>query len=319
MNSQSDLVTVIMPAYNASRFIIGAIESVCKQTHRNLELIVVDDGSTDDTRACVELAMREDSRITLLQSENRGVSHARNLGIASARGECIATIDADDLWKREKIARQYELLRRSPETTGVVYCWAAGINDRREIVLPVWNDSLAVGNVLHAIVETGILSNGSTPLMKTRFVKAVGGYDESIALGEDWKFYTALAGLCDFAVIPECLTGYHIRDDSSSVQVAPMEAALERTTEWIRKRWPELPEELFRKRAFTIQCYLAFLTIRARNYAVAPRHLLNAVSAYPRGALSLRPWELMLLTFVHAAGVRRYEWALWRKPAIFEE
>ena len=124
------LVTVIIPVFNGERWISSTLASAAAQTHSMLEILVIDDGSTDGTAAIVEAAASRDDRIRLIRKQNGGVSAARNKGIAEARGELIAPLDADDLWHREKIARQVAAMR-SPEV-GLVYCWAVEIdeNDR---------------------------------------------------------------------------------------------------------------------------------------------------------------------------------------------
>jgi glycosyltransferase involved in cell wall biosynthesis len=96
-------VSCIVPVFNGAAFLGEAVESVCNQTHKPLEIIVVDDGSTDDTPAVAELLA---SRITYVRQENAGPAAARNHGLSLARGELVAFLDADDLWHPEKIARQ---------------------------------------------------------------------------------------------------------------------------------------------------------------------------------------------------------------------
>ena len=98
------LVSIIMPAYNAEKTILESIESVLRQTYRNWELIVVNDGSKDSTSAVV-LAIR-DERVRLIEQENAGVANARNNGINNSTGEYIAFLDSDDLWVEEKLERQ---------------------------------------------------------------------------------------------------------------------------------------------------------------------------------------------------------------------
>lgn len=317
VGASDDLISVIIPAFNAGKYIARTLESVRRQSHDTLEIIVIDDGSVDDTVSAVEAVMATDRRISLLRSPRRGVSHARNLGIARSRGKFIAPLDADDLWTRDKLERQLEILRKAPPETGVVYCWAAGINDDENIVLPVWNASRASGDVLRDIVKSGILSCGSTPLIRKEYIDLVGGYDEELHLAEDWKFYTELAGVCRFEVIPECLTGYRIRDDSSSLAVEPMEHALEACTRWIRSKWPELPQAVLDKRESRLNLYLAFMAIRAGKYARVPAYLARAAAAKPSRLLGISIWQMAILAFAHAAGLRRYEWALWRKPRKF--
>ncbi|MGB3670077.1 MAG: glycosyltransferase family 2 protein, partial [Phormidesmis sp.] len=94
----SPLISVVVPAYNAEAFIAATLASVLSQTYQNLEVWVIDDGSSDRTAAIVEKLAQQNARINLLRQPNQGVAIARNAGIQSAKGEFVAPIDADDLW-----------------------------------------------------------------------------------------------------------------------------------------------------------------------------------------------------------------------------
>src|SRR5215213_5558127 len=100
------LVSVIVPAYNAASTLDDTLRSIRSQTHSNLDIIIVNDGSTDDTLAIAERHSGQDDRIRVVSQMNAGVAAARNLGVRLSRGELIAPIDADDLWARHKIAEQ---------------------------------------------------------------------------------------------------------------------------------------------------------------------------------------------------------------------
>src|SRR4051812_29793927 len=106
----SQLVSAVIPAFNAERTINDTLRSVRSQTHRNLEIIVVDDGSTDRTRSIVEEHASRDSRVTLISQVNAGVAAARNVGWQSSHSEWIAFLDADDLWAPTKIEKQLEVM-----------------------------------------------------------------------------------------------------------------------------------------------------------------------------------------------------------------
>ena len=108
------LISVIMPAYNAERFIAEAIRSVQTQTYENWELLILDDGSMDRTCSISEEFARQDHRIRLLRNEkNMGVARTRNRGFDLCRGELVALLDADDTWREDKLTKQLDLLRRS--------------------------------------------------------------------------------------------------------------------------------------------------------------------------------------------------------------
>lgn len=312
-----NLISVVIPAYNAAAFIAESIGSACRQTHADLDIVVVDDGSADDTAQIVRTLAAGDRRIRLVEADHRGVSAARNRGIAEARSSLIATLDADDLWHPRKIERQYDLLLRSEPDVGVVYCWAAGIDAQGRVILPVWNASGAEGDVLRDIVRSGILSNGSTPLMRRAAIERAGGYDESLQLCEDWQFYTALAGVCRFRAIPECLTGYRISDTSTSMNVLPMERAIAQVTAWIMKTWPDLPEPVLADRARNVHRYLAFLAIRGGQYGLAARYLWRGVNEGPGFALDFQMIEMAALLLGHACGLRQYRWQFWKSPQPF--
>jgi glycosyltransferase involved in cell wall biosynthesis len=317
--SRDDLISVIIPARNMARFVAKTLESVLSQTHREFEVIVVDDGSTDDTAKIVAAIARRDKRVRLIRTEPMGVSAARNLAISQAEGAFIAPIDADDLWHPRKLELQLAKMRSSVPTIGVVYSWTLGIDEYDRVVLPQWIDSTAAGNVLHELAVRGIVGNGSTPLIRRSAVKSVGGYDESLTLCEDWKFYTALAGVCEFAVIPCRLTAYRLRSDSASLAgVQEMEAAIGAVTRWILNTWPDLPQSVLRERNYVVDMYLAFLATRQREFGMALGFFGQAIKANPSKVSSLSFLESIMLLCAHAAGLSVYRWNFWKKPHLSE-
>ena len=122
------LVSVIIPAFNAAEYIRQTLHSVLAQTYQSLEVIVVDDGSEDDTDAIVEEFVKKDARVQLVKQCNAGVGAARNTGIRMARGEYIAPLDADDIWFPEKLEKQVACMERYGEETGLVYCWSIRVD-----------------------------------------------------------------------------------------------------------------------------------------------------------------------------------------------
>ena len=314
--AEDALISVVIPARNAARFVKRALRSAIAQTYQQLEIIVVDDGSTDETVAIVGEFVDTDARIRLISADNIGVSAARNLAIAHARGELIAALDSDDVWHPEKLTKQLAALHAAGPAVGVVYCWSIGIDEDDRVILPSWNDSKAAGNVLRDIVVRGIAGNGSTPLIRKSYIEAVGGYDEGLTLCEDWKFYTALAGVCEFAVVPEYLTGYRLHPESASVSVLRMEKAIADVTAWIVRTWPWLPAEVLLERRYTVDTYLAFLAIREHEYLHALRFLRMALRTRPDKLFTRSYVELFFLLLVHAAGLRCYRWDFWRRPVL---
>jgi len=120
--SAGPVVSCVVPAFNCARFLGEALDSIYAQTHRPIEVIVVDDGSTDET---AEVAARYGQRLTFVQQANGGPGAARNVGFGLARGEFIACLDADDHWHPRRIEAGLEVLRRDPKIDG---CFARGVN-----------------------------------------------------------------------------------------------------------------------------------------------------------------------------------------------
>ena len=169
------LVSVIVPAYNAEMYIAQTLHSVLSQTYKNIEVIVVDDGSRDGTAQIVEAIMRRDNRVTLLHQSNSGVAAARNLAIEKSRGEYIAPIDADDIWFPQKIEKQVRCMLHEGSSTGIVYAWSVHI-DEGGLLMSGFNASDMEGDVFVASVMNNFIGNASAPLIRHVCFNQVGGY-----------------------------------------------------------------------------------------------------------------------------------------------
>jgi glycosyltransferase involved in cell wall biosynthesis len=246
---RAGLVSVIIPAYNAAATIERTISSVRNQTYLDLELQVVDDGSTDETAAIVQRLADIDHRITLLRKPNGGLSSARNHGIAHAAGEFIAPIDADDLWHPDKIKKQMAVMRDSGDQVGLVYCWSRGIDERDRVLFDI-TPCVLRGNVYTALILRNFMSSGA-PLVRRRCVEGVGGYDATLSSRgatccEDLKFNLDIAERYDFDLVPEFLLAHRIRAGSMSTDNEAMMRSYKVVIEEVRARHPELPARLFR-------------------------------------------------------------------------
>jgi glycosyltransferase involved in cell wall biosynthesis len=244
-----ELVSVIIPAYNAAATVERTISSVRNQTYSDLEMQVVDDGSTDETAAIVQRLADIDHRITLLRKPNGGLVSARNYGIAHAGGEYIAPIDADDLWHPDKIKKQMAVMRDRGDQVGLVYCWSRAIDEGDRVLFDI-TPCIFRGNVYTALILRNFLSSGA-PLVRRRCVEEVGGYDATLSSRgatccEDLKFNLDVAARYDFDLVPEFLLAHRIRAGSMSADSDAMLRSYKVVIEEVRARHPELPARLFR-------------------------------------------------------------------------
>ena len=203
---------MIVPAYNASRYIRETLESVLGQTYSSFEVIVVDDGSTDDTPAIVADYLRRDSRIRLVSQPTCGVGAARNRGIAEASGEFIAPLDADNIWYPEKLAKQVGSLERHGEEWGVGYCWSKSIKQRGEAFVPLTHWPIR-GKAFYALIYRNIIGNASVPLFRTSALREIGGYRTRAEQGgvqgcEDWDLTLPVVSKYLVDEVPDYLVGY---------------------------------------------------------------------------------------------------------------
>lgn len=220
----SHLVSVVIPAYNAAATLDETLRSVRSQTHQTLEIIVVDDGSTDQTRLIAERHAANDHRVQVISQTNAGVAAARNAGWNRARSELIAFIDADDLWAPTKIERQVQAFLTGGKRVGLVYCWSVRINSLSEIIR-IQNHATWEGDVLSRIVSNNFIGNGSAAMVRREALIHANGFDSKLrgagAEGcEDLLAYYRIAERYHFAVVPEPLTGYrHLPQSMSSNRI----------------------------------------------------------------------------------------------------
>lgn len=205
------LVSVVMPAYNAERFIKDAIDSVVSQTHSRLELIIVDDGSKDSTPGIAESLARCDPRIRVIHQSNSGVSAARNAGIAVANGEFLAFLDADDILTPDSIDLRLREFGKDPEV-GLVHCDLQEIDeDSHPIGLPRVSD--LEGQVLKQLLNPPkglyIFGIGSI-LVRSEVLKAIGGFDRDLSNGADHEFYYRVASRYRFKRAPHVAFQYRL-------------------------------------------------------------------------------------------------------------
>lgn len=182
-------VSVIVPAFNASAWITEALGSILSQTWRDLEVIVVNDGSTDDTAEVVKSF--QDSRVRMVCQDNRGAAAARNRGLADAKGDFIQFLDADDLLGHDKIGWQIDALRDAPAGSVASCAWAHFSRDPREAIVrpqPVWQVANPIEWLTCSLSGGGMMHSGGwlTPRL---VVEAAGPWNEALSLHDDGEYF----------------------------------------------------------------------------------------------------------------------------------
>ena len=191
-DERAPAVSVVIPAYNAERFIGEAVNSVLEQTYRDFEVIVVDDGSTDKTAEVVKTC----EEVRYLYKENGGTASARNRGVEASRGHYVAFLDADNLWEPEKLEVQIALFERQPS---LVWSYTDSLLVDEEKEQPVYRKSQLVGHPEGDVLERLIHGNfmpPSTVVVARDVLKEMGGFDESNLhrISEGWELWTRIAG-----------------------------------------------------------------------------------------------------------------------------
>jgi len=210
-------VSIIIPTYNRADSVTQSIDSVLEQTYDNLELIIVDDCSTDNTEAVVR--SYDDSRIRYIRhEENRGGSAARNTGIQAAKGNYFAFLDSDDEWLPEKLEAQIACLKSRSEDWVAVYCdlvkQRSGLGGKmRGILNRAFTDYQGAEGgeelIEYILTMRFPIGAGSTLLVRGDVVQEMGGFDESFQRHQDWEFLIRLLQLGKLAYLDEKLVRLH--------------------------------------------------------------------------------------------------------------
>jgi glycosyltransferase involved in cell wall biosynthesis len=284
--TDAPLVSVVIPAYNAAAFLRAAIESVLAQTFRSFELIVVDDGSTDETAA---IARSFGARLRYVRQQNARQAAARNHGLRESRGALIAFLDADDLWREDKLAKQVALLQSDP-ALGLVYCSMTEIDAAGRCLgeLP----ARLRGHVMRDVLlgrGGGGGGLGSTAVVRREVFEAVGDFDSDLPPCEDTDFFWRAASRYAVDFVDEPLVSYRQHSESAHVDVDRMARAWTRLyAKALRAPAVRAQGLLFRARCRGRLFYmLSGDYARQRRWGRAVAYALRAALAWPPQALRM--------------------------------
>lgn len=265
------LVSVILPTHNRASLLGRAVASVLSQTYRHLELIVVDDGSRDETLQI--LLSISDSRLRILHhEESKGAAAARNTGISNARGDFIAFQDSDDEWFQEKIERQMEVFRGATAPLGMVSCgfWLQVDMDRK--YFPYKRFRVLGGDVYHTLIWENFLDTPSL-LIKKACLEQVGFFDEKLPRFQDWELCLRLSRICQLGFVNAPLYISHSQPASISTNSSAGLCALQIIIE--KNQEPILTDN--RLHAHFIH-WLGMLYMDNKSVLQARRHFRKAIA-----------------------------------------
>jgi glycosyltransferase involved in cell wall biosynthesis len=217
-------ISVVIPTYNYGRFIARAIESVLGQTLVPAEIIVVDDGSADDTGAVVQ---GFGDRVRYVRQENRGVSEARNRGVAETAGELVAFLDADDTWEPTKLEKQVERFAADGEI-GLVHCGMREFDSETGETLEMHLDGGEDDVAENLLMWDGpvVVGPGGTIMVSRKAFEEAGGFDSRLKCGEDWDLCYRIARRYKVGFVPEPLVNYRIHGAAAHHNVENMELGM---------------------------------------------------------------------------------------------
>jgi len=295
-------ISVVIPAYNAAPYIGAAIESVIGQTYKDLEIIVVDDGSVDNT---ADVVQTYDSKIKYVRQENQGVSSARNHGIRVAQGELIAFLDADDVWFPEKLELQTQFLSAHEEAAlvfGDLELVADGqVVEPSYLALkkhPWWSkpDGVLAKDAFANLLEENVVST-STTLVSSRALRQVGTFDEDLPTAEDLDLWLRVAARFPIGCVPRVMCRKHVLDSSLSADYSRTAkdflAVLNKYASGVLPSRRE-HEPLIRSMVAQLQFDIGYSFFEAHDLANARTHFRRALSR-PFGGKPLLYYALTFL------------------------
>ncbi|PUA27564.1 MAG: hypothetical protein B0W54_13445 [Cellvibrio sp. 79] len=250
------LVSIVMAAYNAADFIAEAIESVLNQTYKNIELIIVNDGSKDNTAQIVEKYLPS-NKVKYLSQENAGQTVAKNNGIKNASGKIIGFCDADDYWHTEKLEKQLSILF-SDEKIGIVYSDIQAINQHGEKIKLTEKLNGKQGDLLNDLLFDNFIPFGSA-IFRIECIHEHGGFNESYRMGIDWDLWLRFSTSWKFGFSNEKLYFYREWDGQMSRNYNGRYTGALIILENFKNKYPSfIPQNIYREAVSDIYANYAY-------------------------------------------------------------
>lgn len=262
------LVSVIIPAYNAETFIERTLRSVLAQTYQRLEVLVVDDGSSDNTVSLVCMIAKQDHRVHIIQQANLGVAAARNRAIQESKGDLIAPIDADDVWYPTNLEKQVQRLIDNP-SLGLVYSWSVEI-DELDQLCGGFHASHYHGYVYIPMLNQNFIGNASAVIIRRECLEKVGTYNcklkaQNAQGSEDLDLHLRITEHYQVGVVSEFLVGYRQVVGSMSRNCEIMARSQALVLEAAQNSHPEIPSIIYQWSISRFAIYLAHQSCQGKN------------------------------------------------------
>ena len=268
-------VSVIIPTYNRANLIEKAIKSVLKQIYKDFEIIVVDDGSTDNTGEIIRGFKDKRVRYIKKYKENKGSSVARNIGIKVARGKYIAFLDSDDEWLPEKLDKQIKVLQSESPEVGVVYSNLLYIDENGKNMSKFRNPKKE-GYIYEDLLGNNYVGTDSTLLIRKECFNRVGLFDDLLNTQQDWDMWIRIAKYYRFVLIKIPLVKYRLHSNQISrnleLKIITANRILVKYANELEKRRGVHSKHYF---------YIGIRFCRIGKTKEGRRYLLKAISLYP--------------------------------------
>jgi len=294
MNENNPLVSVVIATYNMGRYLPEAVESVRSQTYSPIELIIVDDGSTDDTQMLAE-QWRDTDGIRYFRQDNQGQTRAKNKGIIEASGAYIAFLDADDRWKKEKLALQMPQFDEAGEV-GVVYCGAVRIDETgRETGRPAF--ACPQGRVTRELLHDNFVPFGSAVIARS-VIDRMGAFDETLSMSIDYDLWLRISAVYQFRYVDEALFEYRIWSGQMSSKMLKRLGCVSRVLDKFEREYPDAASRRSMRfaRASTFVSRAMARVAAGQGRGGALRDLLNAIIRYP---FYPRAWKSLVKVLIN--------------------
>ena len=282
MTSSPPLVTVLVPAFNAARYIDETLESARTQTISDLEILVIDDGSKDETSDLIRRWQEKDLRIRLISQANGGVSSARNRGLREAKGRYIAFLDSDDLWSPDKLEAQLNVFDQT--SAGLVHTCVEDMDANGQPCPPAEPWGRAEGRVFGNLLKANFICCSSV-MVKAELIQPPHPGFAIGRLSEDWLLWGELSTRCTFGFVDRPLVRYRVHPAGTSRNLpAMLEAELMCRKDLLQlARQVGSPTEIKTAQAglFRAYCHAAKHALKRRRRAEAWMHWRQAITLMP--------------------------------------